>query len=143
MKLFAALREDTQQGWVWMRNANLPSRSIVRITNPANGRAIYCEALQIDSNFLMTYNQPPRIHISNPENVLVINGWYRAALGGLSSQSEIPLDIKPYNSWWGKFQACTDHPQVIVRVASWLGAIGLFLGIVGLVLGMVSLCPKA
>ena len=93
-------------------------------------------------NFLGSYNQSPLITISTPQTALVINGWYRAALGDLSTQSEVSLNIKPSNSWWGKFKACTDHPQIIVRVAAWLGAIGLFLGVVGLVLGVLSLCPK-
>ncbi|WP_435627452.1 hypothetical protein [Candidatus Ferrigenium straubiae] len=143
MKLFAALREDTQQGWIWLQDANLPVRSIVKITNPANGKCIYCEALQIENNFLRGYNQSPRISITDPQAALVIGGWYRAALGNLSTQVDIPLNIKPSNGWWGKFKACIDHPQIIVRVAAWLGAIGLFLGIVGLVLGVLSLCPKA
>lgn len=143
MKLFAALREDTQQGWVWLQDANLPARAIVKITNHSNGKVVYCEALQIENNFLRAYNQPPRISIDNPQTTLVISGWYRAALGGLSTQAEVPLNIKPSNCWWGKFKACTDHPQIIVRVAAWLGAIGLFLGVVGLLLGVLSLCPQA
>lgn len=141
MKLFASLREDTQQGWVWLQDRSLPARSIVKIMNPDNGNIIYCEALQIDNNFLCAYNQSPRITISNPQTVLVINGWYRAALGDLSTQSEVLLCIKPANSWWSKFKACTDHPQIIVRMAAWLSVIGLFLGVIGLVLGVLSLCP--
>lgn len=140
MNLFAALREDTQQGWVWLQDSTLPARSIVKITNRANGNIVYCEALQIDKNFLSAYNQYPRVNIDNPQSTLVINGWYRAVLGGLLAQSDVSLHIKLSNSWWGKFKACTDHPQVIVRVAAWLGAIGLFLGVVGLVLGVLSLC---
>jgi hypothetical protein len=143
MNLFAALREDTQQGWVWLQDASLPARSIVKITNPANGKSVYCEALQIEDNFLRAYNQSPRISISTPKATLVISGWYRAKLGSLSTQADVPLNIKPSNLWWGKFKACTDHPQIVVRVAAWLGAIGLFLGVVGLVLGVLSLCPKA
>ena len=140
MRIFAALREDIQQGWVWLQNPTLPARSIVKIKNPANGNVVYCEALQIDDNFLSAYNRPPRIPITSPESALVINGWYRAKLGGLSTQSDSSINIKPSNCWWGQFKACTDHPQIIVRVAAWLGAIGLFLGIVGLVLGVASLC---
>lgn len=143
MKLFAALREDTQQGWVWLQDSSLPARSTVKITNPANGNVVYCEALQIDKNFLCAYNQSPRINIDNPQPALVINGWYRAALGGLLTQSEVSLSIRPSNCWWGKFKSCIDHPQIIVRVAAWLGVIGLFLGVVGLILGVLSLCPKA
>ena len=143
MKLFASLREDSHQGWVWLQDPSLPARSVIKIENPGNGKVVYCEALQIDKNFLDAYNQPPRFRINDPQEALVISGWYRAVLGGAPTQSEIQLSIKACNSWWGKFRACTQHPQTVVRVAAWLGAIGLFLGIVGLVLGVVSLCPKA
>lgn len=138
MKIFASLREDTQQGWVWLQNSSLPARSVVKIQNPNNGKAVYCEALQIDRNFLSYYNQSPRFKISAPQDALVINGWYRASLGGLSPQSDIQLRIKSCNSWWGKFKACTHHPQTIVRVAAWLGLISVILGLLGAVLGAAS-----
>lgn len=143
MRIFAALREDTQQGWVWLQSPTLPARSIVKITNPNNGKSIYCEALQIDKNFLSFYSQSIRITINDPQNALVISGWYRAALGDLSTKSDVQLYVNPSNSLWGKFKACTDHPQIVVRMAAWLGAIGLFLGVIGLVLGVLSLCPRA
>lgn len=139
MKLFASLREDTQQGWIWLQNPTLPARSVIRIKNPDNGKVVYCEALQIDNNFLAAYNQQPRFTISAPQEALVINGWYRAALGGVSTQSDVQLSIKPCNSWWGKFKACTHHPQTVVRVAAWLGLISVILGLLGAVLGAASL----
>lgn len=141
MRLFAATHDDAHQGWVWLQDARLTARCVVKITNPANGKSIYCEALQIDTNFLDNYNQSPRFTITDPASSLVLSDWFRAKLGGLATQSDIPLTIKPNESWWGKFNTCTDHPQIVVRVASWLGAIGLFLGFVGLVLGVLSLCP--
>lgn len=116
-----------------------PNSLYREIKNLANGKVVYCEALQIDKNFLSAYNQPPRINISNSDSPLVINGWYRNKLGFLTTQSEVLLEIKPSNCWWGKFMACI----FVVRVATWLGAVGLFLGVVGLVLGVLSLCPKA
>lgn len=143
MKLFAALHDDTNQGWIWLQNAKLSARCVVKITNPENGKCIYCETLQIDTNFLEKYNQSPRINIADPASSLVINGWFRAKLGGLATQSDVPLIIKPSECWRGKFKACTYHPQIVVRVAAWLGAIGLVLGIVGLLLGVLSLCPRA
>lgn len=139
MKLFAALREDTQQGWVWLQHPRFSARSIVKITNLENGKSIYCEALQIDQNFLSAYNQSPRISISNPQGALVINDWYRAALGGLSTQADVPLTVKSCNSWLGHFKACTHHPQTVVRVAAWLGLISVVLGLLGAVLGAASL----
>lgn len=133
------MREDTQQGWVWLQNSNLPHRSVVKVKNHTNGKVIYCEALQIDENFLKAYNKTPRITISDTQNAIVINGWYRAALGDLSSQSDVALSINACNSYWGKFKACTHHPQIIVRVAAWLGFISVVLGLLGTVLGVKSL----
>ena len=140
MKLFAALREDMHQGWVWLQYPNLSARSIIKITNSTIEKSIYCEALQIDANFRDIYNQSPRITIDNSQTAIVINGWYRAKLGGLPTQENIPLTIQPCDSMCGHFMACVDHPQTVVRVAAWLGLISIILGFVGLVLGVISLC---
>ena len=139
MKIFAALREDTQQGWVWLQDANLRPRSIVRIENLDNRMVVYCEALQIDKNFLSAYNKSPRLTITSPREALVINEWHRSALGCISTQSDVNLNVQPCNSWWGKFKACTDHPQAAIRVAAWLGLISVALGILGVILGALSL----
>lgn len=115
----------------------------MKIKNPDNGKTVYCESLQIDANFLSAYNQFPRIAISSPKDALEIGGWYRAALGGLPTQSNVQLEIKSCNSWWGKFKACTDHPQTVVRVAAWLGLISVGLGLLGAALGAASLSSTA
>ena len=142
MKLFAALREDVHQGLVWLKDDQLPARGVIKIINPANRKSVYCEALQIDNNFLEIYNKSSRLTITDPTSSLVLSGWFRAKLGGLTTQSEVLLSIKPSNCLWGKFKACTDHPQTVVRVSAWLGGIGLFLGVVGLVIGVLSLIPR-
>jgi hypothetical protein len=140
MHIFVAREEDAHQGWVWLDRPELPARSVVKITNPATGQSVHCEALQIDANFLSKYNQSPRFYITDSANSLVIAGWYRAALGGVVPQSDAQLEIKPSNSWWGHYKSCTDHPQIVVRLATRLGGIGLLLGIIGLILGIASLC---
>lgn len=139
MKIYAARDEDIHEGWVWIRNPSLPPRAVVRITNPATGRAIYCEAMQVDENFLRLYNKPPRVLITAPQDVLVIGAWYRAALGGLVPLSDVPLRIETRNSWVGQFRACIHHPQAVVRLGAWLGGLGLVLGLLGLGLGVLSL----
>lgn len=141
MKLFAAREEDVHQGWVWLQDATLPSRCVIKIENPQSRQSVYCEALQIDQNFLKRYNQPHRSPIGQPTDALVISAWYRAGLGDLKTQTDVSLKVSACNSWWGQFMACTGHPQIIVRLAAWLGGIGLVLGIIGLVLGVVSMLP--
>ena len=139
MKIYAARDEDIHEGWVWLQDSALPPRVVVRILNPANRMAVYCEAMQIDPNFLRLYNQPSRLPINQAQGALVIGAWYRAKLGGISPQSEVPLQIERFDSWVGHFRACVDHPQVVVRQGAWLGGLGLVLGLLGLALGILSL----
>lgn len=138
MKIFAAREEDAHQGWIWLKNPDFSALCVVKIKNSTNEKCVYCEALQIEENFLMKYNKPPRYNITDPESSLVIGAWFRAGLGGIKTQSEVPLTVTPCSSWWGQFRACIDHPQVVVRLATWLGAIGLVLGVLGLALGIAA-----
>ena len=139
LTIFAARDEDAHQDWIWLQDSNLPARGIVQITNPATRHSVYCEALQIDSNFLVQYNEPPRIKITDPITALVISAWYRANLGDLETQIESTLEISSADSLWARFRACVQHPQIVVRLATWLSGIGLVLGVIGLFLGVVSL----
>jgi len=139
MKLFAALEEDAHQGWVWLQRNSLPARCVVKVKNLQNSRSVYCEALQIDDNFLKQYNQSPRFTITQPSEALVIGAWYRAGLGDVQTQSKVPLEVSACKSWWGQYKACTGHPQVVVRLPAWLGGIGFVLGVIGLILGIISI----
>lgn len=40
---------------------------------------------------------------------------------------------------WGKLRACLDHPQTVVRVGAWLGAIGLALGVLAFAASLWSI----
>lgn len=140
LKIFASSIEDAQQGWVWLESGALPPRSIVKLTNAATNSSVYCEALQIDSNFLNHYNKSPRFHITSPSDSIVMNGWYRSKLGDLAKQSTADIIVTPANTHWGRFRACTHHPQIVVRVAAWLGLISVGLGAIGVALGALSLC---
>lgn len=138
MKVYAAREADAHQGWVWLYRPDLPARGVVCIVNPANKTKVHCEALQIEGNFLESYNQGLRFPIRNPGSSLVIGGWFRAKLG-IETQEDVELQIHHCRTWLGRFMACADHPQVVVRVSAWLGLVGLVLGVIGLVLGIISL----
>lgn len=139
--IYAALNEDAHQGWVWLQDASLPLRAIVKITSTDTGRSVHCECLQIDDNFLKRYNNEPRIPIHLPSDALVMGEWYRASLGVVSTRSVTEISLHVCKTPLGQMRACTQHPQIVVRVAAWLGILGLLLGLVGLALGVVSVLP--
>ena len=143
MRIYASLDDDIGEGYVWLRKAGLPPRGIVKITHTDSGRTVLCEALKFEDNFLKKYNQSPRFTINNPESSVVMSGWYRARLGDLQSQREYTLDIAKDDSWCGKIRACMHHPQVVVRVAVWLGLLSVALGVVGVLLGIISVLSKS
>ncbi len=135
MKVYAALRDDVGEGHVWFQRPGLPERCVVKITN--KGRSVYCEALQIEKNFLEAYNQSPRVTIDNPASSIVMSYWYRAHLGGLETQKSYPLTVKVAKPLWGQLRACMQHPHLVVRVAVWLGILSVVLGVVGVGLALL------
>ncbi len=143
MKIYASLDDDISEGFVWLRKPGLPNRGLVKIRNPGSGRTVVCEALQFEDNFLRKYNQAPRFTISDPASSIVMSRWYRTCLGGLDTQEEYPLEISSACSGWDGMQACIHHPQIVVRVAVWLGLLSVTLGVVGVLLGVISVWPRS
>lgn len=136
---YASLDDDISEGFVWLQRPELPARCVVRIENPDGRHAVYCEALQIEANFLTKYNQTPRYHILVPTSAIVMSSWYREKLGRLGTQEEYQLQITRSDAWWGKLRARMQHPQIVVRVAAWLGVVSVALGALSVTLGVVSL----
>ncbi len=135
-RVLAALRSELNEGWVWLTDAGFEPRSIVKITNRKNYKTIYCECLSIDNNFQFEYNKRPRISIKKNEKTIVMNEWYRKRLGGIKTQERHDLQIVSANFLWGKFRACIGHPQVVVRLATWLALTSVVLGGFGVVLSI-------
>ena len=142
-RIYSALHEDIADGFVWLKQQDLSPRSIVKITFKHNGRSrsVFCEALQFDCNFLNVYNdeRSRRARIDSPESSIVLNHWYRAKLGAeapLETLKEYPLEVVSANSPWGKWRACRHHPQIVVRIAAWLGFWSFVLGVAGLALAL-------
>jgi hypothetical protein len=128
-RTFAALAEESNIGWVWLwETAELKSRMIVKIVH--NGRKVFCECRTIEDNFIDQYNQPPRISIPKTvDNTLVISKWYRDVLGGIKTQDYVQLAITPAEiPFWRTVRAAAHHPDVMVRLAAYLGVIGVWSG---------------
>ena len=137
-RVLAALTRDMNEGWVWLSNAGLESRSIVTIKNKANNKMIYCECLEIDENFTREYNASRTNSIKANENVIVMNEWYRKQLGGIVTNREHDLEIRSADNFYGKIRANTGHPQVVVRLATCLALLSLALGLISILLSIKS-----
>ena len=134
-KVLAALKEDMNQGWVWISHPQILSRSIVEIKNRANGKSVYCEALQIDENYVYAYKNGWTNELPKNEAVITVNAWYRNKLKLNKTNQDYELGISSANHLYGKFMANFQHPQIVVRFAMWLGCISVVLGIIGVGLG--------
>jgi len=134
--VLASLRDELNQGWVWVTNSGLESRSVVKITNSRNNRSIFCECLEIEDNYIFAYNNPPRISINKDEPTITINSWYRKKLGGIETKTIHELEIRSANGWYGRLRANIGHPQVVVRMAVWLSLISLGLGVLGVCISL-------
>ena len=132
LKVYAALSEDINNGWVWLPQNVVAARNVVKIFYPTTGKTLFCEALSIGFNFKKRYNEQAKYKIKDPNSAIIINEWYRHKLGILKTQEIENLEISPFDNWWGKLRAALHHPQTAVRLATTLGIISVALGIVAL-----------
>ncbi|HIF9184590.1 TPA: hypothetical protein ACX6PV_001551 [Photobacterium damselae] len=137
--ILASLAEDINSGWCWIKGSDVLNRSLVQIKNNTNGKSVVCEALSVDRNFEKKYRGSISFlankNMLDSSNVVLMNAWYREKLGINKTQSKLDLQISFVTKWCvGKrIKACTMHPQVAVRLSTWLGLIGIFVGMVSLI----------
>ncbi len=142
--IFAALSNETNEGWIWFSKPPLHTRTIVRVHNSQTRRVVFCESREIDYNFLTQYNERRHTQkITNPDEALVISEWYRDALGGFApskSGEQVKLDITQAQiPVWRSLRACCHHPHIAVRVGTRLGVLSAWLGLIGLGAALLEL----
>lgn len=138
-KIYASLYEDITAGWVWIGKRECIQRAVIKIKNKTAGKSIYCEALEIDGNFINKYREKTGKLIDSQERALIINEWYRKRLGNLEPQKEYDLEIKYRIKLFGKIKAIMEHPQEAIRIASWLAFLSIVIGVLGLAMGLISI----
>lgn len=161
-KIYAALHEETDRGWVWLVKDGFQTGDIVRLCSEDNpGRGVYCAYREIDGNFLTRYNERPHTRKIAPEktykpgeqmaisdrkrykDLLVIGQWYRTALGVGDKEACCNVDVrKPWCSYWGHLRAACHHPDVSVRLGTRLGILGAWLGTSSLFLAILALVSR-
>lgn len=92
-RVLASLRNKLNQGWVWVTNCGLDSRSVVKIKNTKTKKTIYCECLEIDDNYIFVYNDPLRENIDKSKATITMSAWYRNRLGGINTKTNHELEI--------------------------------------------------
>lgn len=146
-RVHTALHEESSSGWIWASRPELRARGVVRITNHANRRSIHCEYREIDTFFLKRFNRGKPDEASEmkmQENPIVISWWYRAALGILEIGKDVDLDLTPERlKLIGVIRAGSQHPDVITRLATRLGVLGVWLGVTSIVVSLLSFNPKS
>jgi hypothetical protein len=108
----------------------------VKITNKKNNKQIYCECLEIDENYISVYNNSAREYIDKNKATITINSWYRKKLGGINTKTDHELEIRAANGMLGQLRANLEHPQVVVRMATWLAIISVALGLLSVYLSL-------
>lgn len=137
LKVFACLSEDINNGWMWIPETIVRQRTVVKIKNLNSGKTTYSESLPLGHNFLKRYNTKNRtIVIDEANSAIVLSEWYRKKLAIKNTQTTIEFKISTSENPWGHLLACLNHPQIVVRLATELGILGVALGIIGMVLAL-------
>jgi hypothetical protein len=129
--VFDALYEDLNEGYIWMDDPGVESRDIVKITNEENGRSIYCEVRQIDSNYQEQYHLKERTRqLDTDDTPVVLSTWYQDLLS-VSAGETVGLKVEEAWPIWGDLIASgRDHPELVARIATRLGVLSVLLAIV-------------
>lgn len=102
---------------------------------------VFCECRTIDDNFLKLYNKEGERRVPIPEcptDALVIGKWYRDALGRIGTKQDVSLSISAAKiPGWRALRAASHHPDFVVRLATYLGAIAVCLGILGFLVAVL------
>ncbi|MBD3843599.1 MAG: hypothetical protein IE909_17320 [Campylobacterales bacterium] len=133
---YASLHEDIDSGSIWISNYSGKCRAIVKIKHLDNKKSVYCEALKIENNFLNRYNGGNRKELKSDVQAIVANQWYRTKLGIASTGNEESIEIKEINNKlciiYATIRACLQHPQLIIRLSTTLGLLGVALGVISI-----------
>ncbi len=158
-ELHLAISEDIASGWMWVETKNTDLRELLNAHRPIakvsyKNAAVFCEVLCADSYDLKRFDEFYEKHgltqvsssgKAEQKNRVFINHWYRNKLGIVDVAAGGSLDISfkfrdsLVGETWYQANACMAHPQVIVRVATWVGLVALGLGVFGAGLALLPL----
>lgn len=141
-KVLAALKEDMNSPSIWVKDNDITTRTLAKVSNNQENKSVWVELQIIDDNFIKYYNSSSQRLNIKEENCLVINLWYRNKLG-IRSKETFDLSINSNSSRlafpFRQMQAALNHPDSAIRICADLAIVSVMLGIFGLLLGVISL----
>jgi hypothetical protein len=146
-EVHSSLREDLNEGWIWIKDDGLKDkieyrRRIVRIKTK-NEKKVYCEALYIDDYYVKERKKRGYGIDFNKDHLIFISGWYRQKLGiereDIGCQRNLTITLPKLRLPMWSLQACLQHPQIVVFLATVLAIIGLGLGVIAVGLGFIAI----
>ena len=139
-KVFAALHDESNAGWIWMPPENgFTSRDLITITSLTKKKKVYCDCRIIDDNFQSYYKKETGNSIDNKYNTIVISDYYRNKLGGLNTEEEYEFEIVRGKCFVSKIRTLLQHPDNIVKIATWLAIISIGIGLLSILSSILSL----
>ena len=138
--IYAALYEESKEGWVWIPPTNEINSEFIRIINPKTEKYIVCERRTLDDNYVKYYNNrhgARKINKEDIERCIVINEYYRNKLGNISTKEEVELEIVETNKIRGYLQGALHHPNQYLRYGIMSNILALIFGMLSLILGVL------
>lgn len=144
LKVFAALHEDSNAGWIWIPEAKgISSRDHIIVVVTGSQKKVTCVCRTLDKNFQSHYNnQPFTKKLQDLSRSIVLPAYYRDLLGKLETDEDYEFEIRKVwrLNYPKRIFALVQHPDNAIRIATWLALWSLVLGIGGIVIGIISIC---
>jgi hypothetical protein len=149
----AAMASDQGSSVVYLFDASMP-REVTRVylrIKSRNGKAVWCEGVINNENYLKRYNVSGQGRRRIPEDsarVLTMGAWYRRLLSierdAEDRLMDTELDIRSFNAhkwsvrrWAGAVRVSQQHPVSTNRIAMNLAVLSVALGIVSLIVAFI------
>lgn len=140
-RIFASLSEDSLAGYIWSNDISIESNVYIVIENPHNKSRIKCFKRTIDDNFTRRYNDSGRCNLSDKEQSIIINEYFRKKLG-IITQNEYELIIRKANIFDKLFLLHLSHPDPNVQFANRATILSMILGLISFILSILPFYKK-
>ena len=139
IRILAALKSDTMEGWGWISKNLITKNGFYKISH-SKGKNVLCYLRIIDNNFIDEYNSARTHKIEQENDSLIINEYYRTRLKISETNKSYHINISKCNFLCRVFKFEFTHPNPYVRQSSKMTVLSLVFGIISLGLTIFTIC---